>query len=102
LTRPMSELEIWKIYRNSYSGEPFLRFIRDKKGLYKFPDPKFLIGSNFCDIGFDIDEYNQRLVSLSASDNLMKGAAGSAIQNMNVLSGFDETEGLKYTPLTPV
>lgn len=102
LIRPMSELEIWKIYRNSYSGEPFLRFIRDKKGLYKFPDPKFLIGSNFCDIGFDIDEYNQRLVSLSASDNLMKGAAGSAIQNMNVLSGFDETEGLKYTPLTPV
>ena len=70
----MSELEIWKIYRNSYNGEPFVRFIRDKKGLYKFPDPKFLIGSNFCDIGFDIDEYNQRLVSLSASDNLIKGA----------------------------
>jgi LysW-gamma-L-alpha-aminoadipyl-6-phosphate/LysW-L-glutamyl-5-phosphate reductase len=102
LTRPMSELEIWKIYRNSYSGEPFLRFIRDKKGLYKFPDPKFVIGSNFCDIGFDIDEDNQRLVSLSASDNLMKGAAGSAIQNMNVVYGFDEMEGLKYTPLTPV
>ncbi|HKG29805.1 MAG TPA: N-acetyl-gamma-glutamyl-phosphate reductase, partial [Nitrososphaeraceae archaeon] len=102
LTRPMSELEIWKIYRSSYNGEPFLRFIRDKKGLYKFPDPKFVIGSNFCDIGFDIDEDNQRLVSLSASDNLMKGAAGSAIQNMNVLYGFDEMDGLKYTPLTPV
>ena len=99
---PMSELELWKVYRNSYRDEPFLRFIRDKKGLYKFPDPKFLIGSNFCDIGFDIDEDNQRLVSLSASDNLMKGAAGSAIQNMNILYGFDETEGLKYTPLTPV
>jgi [amino group carrier protein]-6-phospho-L-2-aminoadipate/5-phospho-L-glutamate reductase len=102
LRKPMSELELWKVYRNSYRGEPFLRLIRDKKGLYKFPDPKFLIGSNFCDIGFDIDEENQRLVSLSASDNLMKGAAGSAIQNMNVLYGFDETEGLKYTPLTPV
>jgi N-acetyl-gamma-glutamyl-phosphate/LysW-gamma-L-alpha-aminoadipyl-6-phosphate reductase len=102
LRKPMSELEIWKIYRNSYIDEPFLRFIHDKKGLYKFPDPKFLIGSNFCDIGFDIDEDNQRLVSLSASDNLMKGAAGSAIQNMNVLYGFNETEGLKYTPLTPV
>jgi len=102
LRKPMSELELWKVYRNSYRGEPFLRLIRDKKGLYKFPDPKFLIGSNFCDIGFDIDEDNQRLVSLSASDNLMKGAAGSAIQNMNVLYGFDETEGLKYTPLTPV
>ena len=102
LRKPMSELELWKVYRNSYRGEPFLRLIRDKKGLYKFPDPKFLIGSNFCDIGFDIDEDNQRLVSLSASDNLMKGAAGSAIQNMNILYGFDETEGLKYTPLTPV
>lgn len=102
MRKPMSELELWKVYRNSYRDEPFLRFIRDKKGLYKFPDPKFLIGSNFCDIGFDIDEDNQRLVSLSASDNLMKGAAGSAIQNMNILSGFDETEGLKYTPLTPV
>ena len=102
LRKPMSELELWKVYRNSYRDEPFLRFIRDKKGLYKFPDPKFLIGSNFCDIGFDIDEDNQRLVSLSASDNLMKGAAGSAIQNMNILYGFDETEGLKYTPLTPV
>jgi LysW-gamma-L-alpha-aminoadipyl-6-phosphate/LysW-L-glutamyl-5-phosphate reductase len=102
MRKPMSELELWKAYRNSYRDEPFLRFIRDKKGLYKFPDPKFLIGSNFCDIGFDIDEDNQRLVSLSASDNLMKGAAGSAIQNMNILYGFDETEGLKYTPLTPV
>ena len=102
LRKPMSELELWKVYRNSYRDEPFLRFIRDKKGLYKFPDPKFLIGSNFCDIGFDIDEDNQRLVSLSASDNLMKGAAGSAIQNMNILYGFDETEGLKYTPVTPV
>ena len=42
------------------------------------------------------------MVALSASDNLMKGAAGSAIQNMNVMFGFDETEGLRYTPLTPV
>ncbi len=46
--------------------------------------------------------YNQRVVALSASDNLMKGAAGSAIQNMNVMLGYGESEGLKYTPLTPV
>jgi N-acetyl-gamma-glutamyl-phosphate/LysW-gamma-L-alpha-aminoadipyl-6-phosphate reductase len=90
------------MYRNAYKGEPFVRLIRDKKGLYKFPDPKFVVGSNFCDVGFDIDEYNQRIVALSASDNLMKGAAGSAIQNMNVMFGLEETEGLKYTPLTPV
>ena len=84
-----------------------MRLIRDKKGLYKFPDPKFLVGSNFCDIGFDIDRENNRLVVLSASvlsasDNLMKGAAGSAIQNMNVMFGLDESVGVSYTPLTPV
>jgi N-acetyl-gamma-glutamyl-phosphate/LysW-gamma-L-alpha-aminoadipyl-6-phosphate reductase len=102
VNRRVNELDVWKIYRKSYKGEPFIRFVRDKKGLYKFPDPKFVIGSNFCDVGFDIDEYNQRIVALSASDNLMKGAAGSAIQNMNIMLGYDETDGLKYTPLTPV
>ncbi|MGZ5500595.1 MAG: N-acetyl-gamma-glutamyl-phosphate reductase, partial [Nitrososphaeraceae archaeon] len=102
LTKTIGELDLWKIYRQSYKNEPFIRFIKDKKGLYKFPDPKFLIGSNFCDIGFDIDEDNNRVVALSASDNLMKGAAGSAIQNMNVMFGFDEMDGLKLTPLTPV
>jgi N-acetyl-gamma-glutamyl-phosphate/LysW-gamma-L-alpha-aminoadipyl-6-phosphate reductase len=102
LKRPVEELELWKIYRNAYKQEPFVRLIRDKKGLYKFPDPKFVVGSNFCDVGFDIDEYNQRIVALSASDNLMKGAAGSAIQNMNVMFGYGEKEGLMYTPLTPV
>jgi N-acetyl-gamma-glutamyl-phosphate/LysW-gamma-L-alpha-aminoadipyl-6-phosphate reductase len=49
-----------------------------------------------------MDENTNRIVALSASDNLMKGAAGSAIQNMNLMSGFDETDGLKHTPLTPV
>jgi N-acetyl-gamma-glutamyl-phosphate/LysW-gamma-L-alpha-aminoadipyl-6-phosphate reductase len=53
-------------------------------------------------VGFDIDEDNNRLVVLSASDNLMKGAAGSAIQNMNIMAGFDEMDGLAYSPLTPV
>ena len=102
LNRDVTEKDIWKIYREAYGDEFFVRLIRDKKGAYKFPDPKFLVGSNFCDVGFDIDEDNNRLVALSASDNLMKGAAGSAIQNMNVMLGFDEIEGLRYTPLTPV
>ncbi|MEM3035085.1 MAG: hypothetical protein QXL23_05565, partial [Candidatus Nitrosocaldus sp.] len=65
-------------------------------------DPKFVVGSNFCDVGFDIDERNNRVVALSASDNLMKGAAGSAVQCMNVMYGFNEVEGLLITPLTPV
>ena len=102
MNNDVDEKELWKLYRQSYGEEKFVRLIRDKKGLYKFPDPKFLVGSNFCDIGFDLDEDNHRLIAISASDNLMKGAAGSAIQNMNVMSGFDEMDGLRYTPLTPV
>lgn len=102
LTRETDEKSLWRIYREAYGEERFVRLIRDKKGLYKFPDPKFLVGSNFCDIGFDLDEDNNRLIALSASDNLMKGAAGSAVQNLNVMCGFDEMEGLRYTPLTPV
>jgi N-acetyl-gamma-glutamyl-phosphate/LysW-gamma-L-alpha-aminoadipyl-6-phosphate reductase len=102
LNSPISEIELWKAYRNSYKEEPFIRLIRDKKGLYKFPDPKFVVGSNFCDVGFDMDENTSRIVALSASDNLMKGAAGSAIQNMNLMCGYNETNGLRYTPLTPV
>ena len=102
LINPVSEIDLWKLYREQYGNEKFIRLIRDKTGFYKFPDPKFVVGSNFCDVGFDIDEDNHRLVVLSASDNLMKGAAGSAIQNMNVMAGFDEMEGLAYSPLTPV
>src|SRR5919107_3279988 len=102
MDRIVSEVDLWKMFRSSYKNEPFIRFIRDKKGLYKFPDPKFVIGSNLCDIGFDIDEDNGRIVALSASDDLMKGAAGSAIQNMNVMFQYDEKDGLNYTPVTPV
>ncbi len=102
LSHPMSEIDLWKVFREQYQNEKFIRLIRDKKGFYKFPDPKFVVGSNFCDVGFDIDEDNNRLVVLSASDNLMKGAAGSAIQNMNIMAGYDEREGLAYSPLTPV
>ena len=102
LKQPVSEMDLWKMYREQYQNEKFIRLIRDKKGFYKFPDPKFVVGSNFCDVGFDIDEDNNRVVVLSASDNLMKGAAGSAIQNMNVMAGFNETDGIAQTPLTPV
>ncbi|NMJ86400.1 MAG: N-acetyl-gamma-glutamyl-phosphate reductase [Thaumarchaeota archaeon] len=102
LKKQITIQELWKMYRAMYKGEPFIRFIRDTKGLYKYPDPKFVIGSNFCDIGFDVDEKNSRLVAMSASDNLMKGAAGSAVQCMNVMNGLDESDGLRYAPINPV
>lgn len=102
LKRDVTTKELWHIYREAYGQEKFVRLIRDQQGLYKFPDPKFLVGSNFCDIGFDVDADNNRLIVMSASDNLMKGAAGSAIQNLNIMYGLDEMAGLRYTPLTPV
>ena len=93
--------EIWKAYRSTYPSEPFIRFVRDRKGLYRYPDPKIVVGSNFCDIGFEIDERNGRIVVLSATDNLLKGAAGIAVQSMNVMMGFDETLGLKSATIHP-
>src|SRR5579875_405546 len=86
--------DLWRIYRTYYVNEKFIRIVREERGIYRYPDPKNLIGSNFCDIGFEIDESNRRLVLISALDNLVKGAAGNAVQCMNIMFGFDEAEGL--------
>ncbi|MEM2321443.1 MAG: N-acetyl-gamma-glutamyl-phosphate reductase [Candidatus Bathyarchaeia archaeon] len=102
LKEPITSAEVWRIYREFYSGEPFIRFIRDIKGLYRYPNPKIVVGSNYCDIGFELDEHANRLVILAAIDNLIKGAAGTAIQDMNIMCGWDEREGLKYPALHPI
>jgi N-acetyl-gamma-glutamyl-phosphate/LysW-gamma-L-alpha-aminoadipyl-6-phosphate reductase len=94
--------ELWKAYRGFYREEPFVRLVRDKKGLYRLPDPKIVVGSNYCDTGFELDEHINRVVSLSAIDNLIKGAAGSAVQSMNLMLGFDEKTGLDFPGLHPV
>lgn len=93
---------IWKTLRGFYEGARFVRFVRDKKGLARYPDPKILAGSNFCDIGFEFDERANRLVLLSATDNLMKGAAGNAVQCMNLMLGFEESAGLLFPGLHPI
>ncbi len=98
----MDQMRIWRAYRETYRGEPFIRFIRDKKGIFRYPDPKIVIGSNFADIGFELDPHTSRVVVLSAIDNLMKGAAGSAVQSMNVMLGMDERTGLDAPALHPV
>lgn len=96
------EKDIWNVYRRAYSEEPFIRIVKEKKGVYRYPEPKILIGSNFCDIGFEKDEHSNRLVVLSALDNLTKGAAGNAVQAMNVMCGWDERLGLEFPGLHPV
>jgi len=95
-------IDIWKAYRAAYSGSFFVRLVRDKQGPFRLPDPKLVIGSNFCDIGFEIEERTGRVVALSATDNLIKGAAGNAIQSMNLMLGFEEKTGLAMAPLHPV
>jgi LysW-gamma-L-alpha-aminoadipyl-6-phosphate/LysW-L-glutamyl-5-phosphate reductase len=93
---------VWKAYREFYQKARFVRFVKDKKGLARYPDPKILSGSNFCDIGFEIDERLNRLLLISATDNLMKGAAGNGVQCMNLMCGFDESSGLLFPGLHPV
>ena len=98
----VSPAEMWRLYRSFYDGEPFIRLVRDTKGIFRYPDPKIVVGSNYCDIGFEIDDRLSRLVILSALDNLMKGAAGTAVQDMNIMYGWDEREGLADSGLHPV
>ena len=65
------------------------------------PETKWVEGSNYVDIGFKIDPRTNRIIMMGAIDNLVKGAAGQAVQNMNLMFGFDENEGLKQIPMCP-
>jgi N-acetyl-gamma-glutamyl-phosphate/LysW-gamma-L-alpha-aminoadipyl-6-phosphate reductase len=102
LTQDMQEKDIWKLYREAYRGEPFVRIVKEKQGIHRYPEPKFLAGTNYCDVGFERDADTGRLVVISAIDNLMKGAAGSAVQCMNLMCGFEERTGLGFTGLHPI
>ncbi|MFQ5884134.1 MAG: N-acetyl-gamma-glutamyl-phosphate reductase [Thermoplasmata archaeon] len=102
LDKSLDEKDIWRIYRTEYGDEPFVRIVKERSGIYRYPEPKLLIGSNYCDIGFEREGRNNRLVVMSAIDNLMKGAAGQAVQCMNVMFGFEETLGLETVGLHPI
>ncbi len=92
----VSEKDLWKVFRKYYKDEPFVRIVKRRNPPYNLPDIKGVAYSNFCDIGFVVDEECSRVIIFSALDNLIKGSAGQAIQNMNVMFGFDETTGLKF------
>jgi len=93
--------DVFKAYRAKYEGEPFIRLVSDKKGLYGLPNPKVTVGTNYCDIGFDIDAHARRLVLFAALDNLTKGAAGAAVQCFNIMFGLDEKTGLNLVGMHP-
>ncbi len=86
--------QIRQCLAEAYAGKPFVRLL--PKG--RFPDTLHVKGTNFCDIGFVADPGSGRLILMSTIDNLVKGAAGQAVQNMNLMFGFDETAGLDGTP----
>ncbi len=102
LERCPEEKVLWRAYREAYQAEPFLRIVKERSGIYRYPEPKILAGSNYCDVGFELDPAEGRLVVLSALDNLMKGAAGNAVQAMNAMHGWEETLGLGFPGLHPV
>ena len=102
LNEDVDEKAIWKVYRGAYGSEPFIRLVKDRRGIYRYPEPKILSGTNFCDVGFAKDPNSNRVVVIAAIDNLMKGAAGTAVQAMNVMMGWPETQGLEFVGLHPI
>jgi len=102
LHEDLDEREVWKFYREDYKDEPFVRLVRARRGIHRYPEPKILTASNYCDIGFVADPGQRRLVVIAAIDNLMKGAAGSAVQTMNVMYGWSEALGLEFPGLHPI
>jgi N-acetyl-gamma-glutamyl-phosphate/LysW-gamma-L-alpha-aminoadipyl-6-phosphate reductase len=102
LNRPVEERDTWQLYRTAYHSEPFVRLVKSRVGIYRYPEPKLLAGSNYCDVGFEVDPDTGRVVVVAAIDNLVKGAAGSAVQSMNVMLGWDEMAGLTFPGLHPI
>ena len=89
--------EVKSVYDKYYGKEKFVRVLEKDV----CPETKWVEGSNYVDVNFKIDERTGRIVMMGALDNLVKGAAGQAVQNMNLLFGFDETEGLNMVPMFP-
>jgi N-acetyl-gamma-glutamyl-phosphate/LysW-gamma-L-alpha-aminoadipyl-6-phosphate reductase len=102
LKQPLDAKDVWKMYRGLYQNEHFVRFVKFKKGPYQLPDPKINMGTNYVDIGFELDPRTNRIIVFSAIDNLMRGASGQGVQCMNIMLGFDETTGLECQGFHPM
>jgi N-acetyl-gamma-glutamyl-phosphate reductase len=94
LKKPAALETLYDCFQNFYKNRPFIRIRTDGKPA----DTLHVKGTNFCDIGLHLDMENKRLILTSAIDNLVKGAAGQAVQNMNIMLGLDETAGLTAVP----
>ncbi|MFO8060174.1 MAG: N-acetyl-gamma-glutamyl-phosphate reductase, partial [Bacillota bacterium] len=97
----VSERQLWGLYRECYSDEPFIQIVKQRTGIYRYPEPKLVAGTNRCEVGFEVDADSGRIVVLSALDNLVKGAAGNAVQVMNLMCGLPEETGLDFIAVHP-
>lgn len=95
-TLPSKE-EIRSVYENRYGKDYFIRLLPEGE----LPETRFVEGSNFVDIGFKIDERTGRVILMGALDNMVKGAAGQAVQNMNLMFGLTENQGIDMPPMVP-
>ena len=96
------EKDVWQHYLKAYKHEPFIRMVREKSGGYRFPEPKVVMGTNLCEIGFEKDLTTGRLVIMSAIDNLVKGASGQAVQCMNIALELEESTGINQLGFHPI
>jgi len=97
LTQEIGENELQELYAETYAQAPFVRL----RPFGSHPKTKEVYGSNYCDIALHLDRRTGRVIVLAVIDNLVKGAAGQAVQNMNLMCGFAETAGLDLSPLYP-
>jgi len=97
LKQSMSTQDLLDVYADFYRNEPFIRVL----DLGEYPQTKSVLGSNFCDIGLEVDPRTNRAIVMAAIDNLVKGASGAVVQNLNLMFGYDETAGLMNPGLMP-
>lgn len=97
LNQSVTSKDIWEWYQSFYEQDPFIRL----QPLGSLPQTKQVTGSNYVDIGIHVDERTEQLIVVVAIDNLVKGAAGQAIQNLNLMNDWPIDEGLEYSPIYP-
>ncbi len=99
-TGDVDEKTLRRAYRARYADEPFVRIVAHRQGSYRLPEPKILLGSNYCDVGFAAD--GGRVTVVAALDNLVKGGSGNAVQCLNIRMGWPERLGLEFPGLHPI
>jgi N-acetyl-gamma-glutamyl-phosphate/LysW-gamma-L-alpha-aminoadipyl-6-phosphate reductase len=97
----LTDRDLWAAYRAAWQNEPFIRIVHDKTGLHRHPEPRLLGGTNYADVGWEYDPATGRTTLICALDNLGKGAAGSAVQCMNLMFGFEEKTALDFGGIYP-